>query len=178
MIVSDVKLQIISTSGIRCTRNAAMIIPDINLLLYAYDSSSPFNKKAAAWWRRSLSGTEPVGLAAVVIFGFVRIGTNPRVFQSPMTAAAATGHVRSWLVQPVIQVLEAPADHADHVLRLLETLGTAGNLVTDAQIAALALDHGAAVHTADTDFMRFRGLRWFNPISGVASRRLPRTEGA
>ena len=155
-----------------------MIIPDINLLLYAYDSSSPFHKKSAAWLQSSLSGTEPVGLVAVVIFGFVRIGTNPRVFQNPMTAAAAAGHVRSWLVQPVTQILEAPADHAGHVLRLLETLGTAGNLVTDAQIAALALDHGATVHTADTDFMRFRGLRWFNPITGVGSRRLPKSEGA
>ena len=155
-----------------------MIIPDINLLLYAYDSSSPFHKKAAAWWQASLSGTGPVGLAAVVIFGFVRIGTNPRVFQNPMTAAAAAGHVRSWLIQPVVQVLEAPPDHADHVLRLLVTLGAAGNLVADAQIAALALDHGATVHTADADFMRFRGLRWFNPITGVASRRLPKSEGA
>lgn len=155
-----------------------MIVPDINLLLYAYDSSSPFHKKAASWWRRCLSGTEPVGLAAVVIFGFVRIGTNPRVFQNPMTAAEAARHVRSWLVQPVIQVLEAPADHTDHVLRLLETLGAAGNLVTDAQIAALALDHDATVQTADTDFLRFRGLRWFNPITGVASRRLPTSESA
>jgi hypothetical protein len=69
-----------------------MIIPDINLLLYAYDSSSPFHAKAAAWWRACLSGTEAVGLAQVVVFGFVRVATNARVFEHPMTPAEAAGH--------------------------------------------------------------------------------------
>ena len=72
-----------------------MIVPDINLLLYAYDAGSPFHSKAAAWWQRSLSGTEPVGLAQVAVFGFVRIGTNPRVFGNPLTPIEAAEHVRS-----------------------------------------------------------------------------------
>ena len=153
-----------------------MIVPDINLLLYAYDSDSPFHSRAAAWWQQCLSGTEPVGLAQVVAFGFVRVGTNGRVFRNPMQPIEAAEHVRSWQAQPIVQILEPRADHVAQVLKLLETLGTAGNLVTDAQLAALALEHGGVLHTADADFLRFRGLRWFNPITGVGSRSLPRSK--
>jgi len=153
-----------------------MIVPDINLLLYAYDSTSPFHAKAATWWQTCLSGTEPVGLAPVVVFGFVRIGTHSRVFRSPLTPTEAARHVRSWQSQPVVQILEPQADHLAQVLKLLEALGTAGNFVTDAQLAALAIEHGAVLHTADSDFLRFRGLRWFNPITGVASRGLVRSK--
>jgi|SRR5579859_2222610 len=146
-----------------------MIIPDINLLLYAYDSASPFHAKARTWWQGSLAGTEPVGLPQVVAFGFLRIGTSPRAFQNPMTPSEAAIHVRSWLRQPSVQLLESGADHVERVLKLLETIGVAGNLVSDAQIAALALEHDAVLHTADTDFMRFQGLRWFNPIIETGS---------
>ena len=152
-----------------------MIIPDINLLLYAYDSASPIHKAAVAWWQESLSGTEPVGLPRVVIFGFVRIGTNPRAFQRPMTAGEAASHVRDWLAQPSVQVLDSGPRHVEQVLKLLEGMGTAGNLVTDAQIAAAALEYDAILHTTDTDFLRFPGLRWFNPITGTGSHRMRRT---
>ena len=155
-----------------------MIIPDINLLLYAHDSSSPFHAKAAGWWQACLSGTEPVGLLYVVAFGFVRIATNARAFLKPMTPAEAAGHVHSWLEQPPVQVLAPGPDHIRHVLTLLEILGTAGNLVSDAQMAALAMDHDAVLHTADTDFMRFQGLRWFNPVTGTGSTRLRRTKSS
>lgn len=149
-----------------------MIVPDINLLVYAYDSSSPFHSKAVPWWQSYLSGTEPVGLLDVVLFGFARIVTHPRVFRNPMTAAEAAGHVRSWLDQPPVQVLAPGSAHVMDTLALLESLGTAGNLVTDAHIAALIMDHEAVLHTADADFVRFPKLRWFNPITGVASARL------
>ena len=152
-----------------------MIIPDINLLLYAHDSSSPFHAKVGAWWQSCLSGTEPVGLAHVVAFGFVRIATNARAFLNPMTPAEAAGHVRSWLELPPVQVLDPGPDHIRHTLKLLETLGTAGNLVSDAQMAALAMDHDAVLHTAGTDFLRFQGLRWFNPITEIGSTNLRRT---
>ena len=155
-----------------------MIIPDINLLLYAHDSSSTFHAKAAGWWQSCLSGTEPVGLLHVVAFGFVRIATNARAFLNPMTPAEAVGHVHSWLEQPPVQVLDPGPDHIRHVLKLLETLGTAGNLVSDAQMAALAMDHDAVLHTADTDFVRFQGLRWFNPITGTGSTSLRRTKSS
>lgn len=146
-----------------------MILPDINLLLYAYDADSPFHAKAAGWWQGCLSGTEPVGLLPVVVFGFVRVGTNVRVFQHPMSPSEAAGHVRAWLEQPPVEMLDPGAGHVERVLKLLETLGTAGNLVTDAQIAAAALDQDAILHTTDTDFIRFGTLRWFNPITGLGS---------
>lgn len=155
-----------------------MIIPDINLLLYAYDAGSPFHAKAAGWWQRCLSSTETVGLLHVVLFGFVRIATNARAFASPMTSTEAAGHVRSWLEQPPVQVVNPGPDHLRQTLKLLEDLGTAGNLVSDAQMAALAMDHGAVLHTADTDFVRFQGLRWFNPITETGSANLLRTRSS
>lgn len=151
-----------------------MIVPDINLLLYAYDASSPFHAKAAAWWEACLSGVEPVGLAEVVIFGFLRLSTNPRVFERSLAPAEAAGHVRAWLAQPVVRRLDSSFDNTRRVLDLLETLGTAGNLVTDAQIASLALENDAVVYTNDAHFVRFEGLRWLNPITGVGSKSLGR----
>jgi uncharacterized protein len=153
-----------------------MIIPDINLLIYAYDSGSPFHPRSAEWWQSCLSGTEPVGLVHVVVFGFVRIATHARAFENPMTAAEAARHVRSWLEQPPVQVLDPGPDHLGDTLKLLEGLGTAGNLVSDAQIAAIAMDQNAVLHTADTDFVRFPRLRWFNPITATGSAGLRRTK--
>jgi hypothetical protein len=150
-----------------------VIVPDVNLLLYAYDASSRFHPAAAAWWRACLSGSEPVGLPPVVVFAFLRIGTSRRVFEHPMTPDEGAGHVRAWLAQPIVQVLEPRADHLERVLTLLESLGTAGNLVTDAQLAALVLESDAVLHTADTDFLRFAGLTWLNPLTGIASRKAP-----
>jgi len=151
-----------------------MIIPDINLLLYAYDAASPFHAKAVAWWQECLSGAEPVGLPQVVVFGFVRVGTNGRVFQHPLTPAEAAGHVRTWQEQPVVTLLESNPRHVERVLKLVEALGTAGNLVTDAQLAATALEYDAVLHTADADFVRFQNLRWLNPLTGISSASLRR----
>ena len=144
-----------------------MIVPDINLLLYAYDSDSPFHGKATAWWQACLSGDDPVIMPEVVAFGFLRVSTNPRAFRHPMTAGEAAAHVRYWLEQPVVRVPESAPDHIERVLGLLTGLGIAGNLVTDAQIAAVALEHDAVVHTTDADFIRFGGLRWLNPLTGA-----------
>ena len=148
-----------------------MIVPDINLLLYAYDSDSPLHSKAAAWWQACLSGDDPVIMPEVVAFGFVRVGTNPRAFSHPMTAEEAAAHVRSWLEQPVVRTPELPPGHIERVLGLLVDLGTAGNLVTDAQIAAVALENDAVVHTADADFIRFAGMRWLNPLTDAGPAR-------
>ena len=148
-----------------------MIVPDINLLLYAYDADSPFHAKAGAWWQDCLSGTEPVLLPKVVAFGFVRVGTNARAFRQPLTVEEAAFHVRSWLGQDVVSIPETSPDHIERVLSLLESLGTAGNLVTDAQIAAIAIENDAVVHTADSDFIRFKGLRWRNPLNATGTAR-------
>ncbi len=141
-----------------------MIIPDANLLLYAYDSESPFHAEAARWWAKALSGIEPVGLCPVVVFAFLRLSTNPRVYDRPMTAAEASRHIASWLARPNARLLVAGPDHVRAVCDLIAKAGTAGNLVTAAQIAALALEYSATVHTADTDFARFNGLAWENPL--------------
>jgi uncharacterized protein len=142
-----------------------MIVPDANLLLYAYDSDSPFHGRARAWLQECLSGREPVGFTHPALFAFIRIATNSKVYASPMTLAEAAEHVRAWLKRRVSQVLQASAGHAEQVIDLLEAGGgTAGNLVTDAQIAALALTYRAVVHTADRDFLRFAGVRSRFPL--------------
>ncbi len=141
-----------------------MIVPDANLLLYAYDSASPFHRAAARWWAARLSTDEPLGLCPVVVFAFLRLSTHPKVFEHPLTAAEASRHIDSWFARPNVRLLVANAQHVETVCRLLAKAGTAGNLVTDAQIAALATEYGATVHTADTDFARFKGLAWKNPL--------------
>lgn len=102
----------------------------------------------------------------------MRIGTHARVFQHPLTPAEAARHVRSWLAQPVVQLVELRNDHVAQVLELLEKIRVAGSLVTDAQLAALAMDNEAVLHTADADFLRFPGLKWLNPITGKGSAKL------
>jgi toxin-antitoxin system PIN domain toxin len=116
------------------------------------------------WWAALLSSVEPVGLCPVVVFAFLRLSTHPRIFEHPLTVTEASQRIGSWLARPTVRLLVASPAHVDSVCRLLTKAGTAGNLVTDAQIAALALEYGATVHTADTDFTRFKGLRWENPL--------------
>ena len=141
-----------------------MIVPDANLLLYAYDAASLFHSRSASWWSACLSGSETVGLCPAVIFAFVRIGTSARAFAEPLTVAQASGHVESWLKQPVAQILEMDSADIHKALELLRAAGTGGNLTTDAQLAALSLRYGAVVHTADSDFARFPEVRWHNPL--------------
>ncbi|WP_179131285.1 TA system VapC family ribonuclease toxin [Candidatus Entotheonella palauensis] len=142
-----------------------MIVPDANLLLYAYNTASPFHTRARDWWEACLSGSEPVGLTQPVIFAFVRIGTSARVFTDPLTLDEASEHVKSWIERRITYVLQPHADYVDRVLSLLAAVNSAGgNLVTDAQIAALAIAYRAVVHTADRDFLRFPGLSCHYPL--------------
>ncbi len=143
-----------------------MIIPDVNLLIYAYDSSSPHHAAAAEWWRGCMTGHEEIGLATVVVFGFVRLITNARVFQNPLTVKEAAKHVESWIARPQVQIIDPTRHHVSDVLELLTESGTSGNLTTDAQIAALVRQEKAVVHSNDTDFLRFPGIRWHNPLTG------------
>jgi len=142
-----------------------MIIPDINLLIYAYDERSGFHEPAKRWWEQRLSGTEPVGLPWVAALGFLRLITNPRVFENPMPVSMATGAVHSWLDRPQLQIVQAGPPHSGILFNLLNEMGTAANLTTDAHLAALAIEYQAILHTTDTDFARFSGLRWKNPLS-------------
>ena len=141
-----------------------MIIPDANLLLYAYDAASPFHEKARHWWEVCLSGAEPVGLCPVVLFAFVRIGTHSRAYENPMSIRTARGHVAGWLRRRVCQFIVMEEVDVTRTMELLWTAGTGGDLTTDAQITAVALRLDATVHTADTDFKRFEGVRLFNPL--------------
>ena len=141
-----------------------MIIPDANLLLYAYDEASPFHRRAKSWWSTCLSGPEPVGLVAVVLFAFIRIGTSPKVFEIPFSISEAASHVNGWLEAPSTELLAVTRADVDQALAWLNEAGSGGNLTTDAQIAAVAKRCQARVHTADTDFARFPGVRWKNPV--------------
>ena len=141
-----------------------MIVPDANLLLFAYDSENPFHTAASRWWAVLLSGVEPVGLCPVVVFAFLRLSTHGKVFDRPLTVGEASERVGSWLARPNVRLLVTGPNHVESVCRLLTKAGTAGNLVTDAQIAALALEYGATVHTADTDFGRLTSVSWKNPL--------------
>ena len=142
-----------------------MIVPDANLLLYATDSASPFHEPARRWWSACLNGSVAVGLCHPVVFSFVRISTNRRVFARPLSLAQARQIVQSWMDRRITRVLYPPVNHLDQVFELLAGAESAGgNLVTDAQIAALAIAHRAEVHTADRDFRRFPGLDCRYPL--------------
>lgn len=143
-----------------------MIIPDANLLLYAGDSSSPFHRAAAGWWSECLSGNETVGLVPVVLLAFVRIGTSAAAFSDPLTPREASAEVQRWLQRTVTMVIEADTADMEQALAFIESAGTGGGLATDALIAALGIRHRAVIHTADADFARFPGVKWFNPITG------------
>jgi hypothetical protein len=138
---------------------------DANLLLHGYDSASPHHDRARGWLEAAMNGAEPVCLAWTTILAFLRIGTNSRVFERPLSIAEAVAIVTSWLEHPAIVTLNPEETHWP-VLRGLLSEGQAhGPLVMDAHLAALAIEHGAALATTDKDFTRFPGLKFFNPLS-------------
>lgn len=141
-----------------------MIIPDVNLLLYAYDSDSRRHKKARAWWEGLMQGSSSVGLSWVAILGFIRVSTNPKVFVSPLDVNRACTYVRAWLATPRVVVIHPGDRHTDILFSLLEAVGSAANLTTDAHLAALAIEHQAELHSTDADMARFPGLKWVNPL--------------
>lgn len=140
-------------------------VPDLNLLVYAVDETAATHAAARDWWNETLSGTETVGLAWAVLLGFVRLTTSPRVVQSPLTATEALEYVDRWLEQAVTAVITPTARHTAVLRDLLAPTGTGGSLVTDAHLAALAIEHGATLCSADRDFGRFPGLAWVNPLA-------------
>lgn len=142
-----------------------MIVVDVNLLLYAVFSGFPHHVAAREWWERTVNGSADVGLTAPAIFGFLRLSTNPRVFEQPLTVDAAVAYVRDWLAQPRVRLLVAGPRHLEIALGMLEEVGTASNLTTDVQLAAYAVEQRAELHSNDTDFGRFGALRWVNPLS-------------
>jgi len=141
-----------------------VIVLDANILLYAYDAASDQHAKARAWVEEVLSGTDPVGLPWQTITAFVRIVTNPRLSGKRFTPSEVIDLVDQWVTQPNVRLL-GPGDHHWSFLRQAILEGQArGPLITDAQLAALTIEHGGMLCTTDRDFSRFPGLRWQNPI--------------
>ena len=142
-----------------------MIVPDVNLLLYAHDSASPRYQAAREWWEALMNGTETVGLPWIAILGFIRISTHAKILDNPLDVGGACRRVRSWLDRPQTVLIHPGTRHADILFGLIEAVGMAGNLTTDAHLAALAIEHQAEMHSTDADMARFPGLRWTNPLS-------------
>lgn len=141
-----------------------MIIPDINLLLYSVISGFPQHSRAHTWWEQTINSDTRVGLTQPALFGFLRIVTNARILQSPLAVSDAIDYVHDWLGQPNVELLTPGPRHLDIALGLLHDIGTAGNLTTDVQLAAYAIEHHGEMHSNDTDFARFANLKWINPL--------------
>lgn len=141
-----------------------MKLPDVNLFLYAYDSRSSRHAAARDWLEQTLSGAETVALSWIVLLAFIRLSTRSIVVEHPLDVDAAIKLVESWLEQPCVTVINPTERHATVLRELLLPLGTAGNLMSDAHLAALAIEHGALLCSCDTDFTRFHGLRWIDPL--------------
>ena len=142
-----------------------MKLLDVNLLLYAVDESSPFHQKAQAWLENSISGPETIAFTWSVLLAFIRISTNARIFSHPLSAAQALDLVDGWLTRPNVTVVHPTGRHSAVLRELLEPLGAAGNLTTDAHLSAIAIEHGTELCSLDNDFSRFPGLLWINPLN-------------
>lgn len=141
-----------------------MRLIDTNLLIYAVNEDSPAHPAAQDWLDDALSGVDTVAFAWLALIGFVRISSHPRLSNNPLTASDAMDRVDSWLAQPNARVLEPLRRHATIMRELLIATSAGGNLTNDVHLAALAIEHGAVMCSADNDFAQFPGLRWLNPL--------------
>ena len=142
-----------------------MIVPDINLLIFAYNDTSPFHDGARRWWADLVNGAETIGMPWVVSAGFIRLIASPSVLSPPWDPAAAVRQVSLWLDYEHIVALNPGERHLEYLEQNLAIAGATGSLSTDAHIAALAMENGAELHTHNArDFQRFPGLLWRNPL--------------
>ncbi len=142
-----------------------MILIDANLVLYAYHPRAPEHEASKKWLEATLSDEPTVRFAWLTLWAFLRISTNPHVFERPLSVAEAEAAVSSWLAQPTAGILEPGERYWATLRRLMGEGQTVGPLVMDAALAALAIEHGATLHTTDRDFSRFPGLKWINPLA-------------
>jgi uncharacterized protein len=142
-----------------------MKIVDLNVLLYAINRDSPHHDRVRRWWESTLSGDEPVGLTWVVLLGFLRLATNPRVFPHPLSPNDALARLDTWLAHPNTVVVSEAEQHWGILRTLLSETGASGNLTTDAHLASLAIANGATLASCDADYGRFPKLRWENPAA-------------
>ncbi len=141
-----------------------MKLVDLNVLLYAVNADAPHHDKINRWWVNAVNGDESLGLLWVVVLGFLRIATNPKIYPSSMSIDDARAKVDAWLATDTIFLVTEKPDHWSVLSELLADSGAAGNLTTDAHLAAAAITHGATLVSCDGDFARFPHLRWENPL--------------
>jgi toxin-antitoxin system PIN domain toxin len=139
---------------------------DANVLLYAVNTDAPHHRASREWLDDALSGGATVGFSWIALLAFVRLSTKEGLFPSPLTAGEAFDRVDAWLAAPAAVLVEPTARHASLMRRLLDQVGAGGNLVNDAHLAALAIEHGGTVITFDHDVGRFDGVDWSLPHSG------------
>jgi toxin-antitoxin system PIN domain toxin len=142
-----------------------VILVDANVLLYAYHPGDERHEAARAWLESALTASEPVRFAWITLWAFLRISTNPRVYEHPLLPGEAKAAISSWLERSVAGILEPGERHWAILKDLLAGDQVRGPLIMDAVLAALALEHGAALQTTDGDFARFPGLKWRNPLA-------------
>ena len=140
-----------------------MILPDVNVLVHAHNSDSVVHDSARRWRDGCLAGSEGIGLAWATMLGFVRITTNRKIVARPLGVGEVMTRLQAWLELPHVHVVQPLDSHFSRLRDLLEKLGTAGTLTTDAHLAVLAMECGYVLYSTDTDFARFAGLRWANP---------------
>ncbi len=143
-----------------------MTLVDANVLLYAYHPRAAHHERCRAWVEAEFSSGAAVRIPWATILAFLRIATNPRVFERPLTIAEAEAAVSSWLALPSVSPVDPGERYWDVLRGLLHAAQVTGPLVTDAALAALAIEHGATLCTTDRDFARFPGLRTLNPLDG------------
>lgn len=142
-----------------------MKLVDANVLLYAVNEDEPHHAEAKSWLDSSLLDGETVGFAWSILLAFLRVSTRSPAFDEPFSTERAVAQIENWLAEPPAVVVEPTRRHLSLVAGLLRSVGTAGNLVNDAHLAALALEHNATVVSYDTDFARFEGVPWVRPSS-------------
>ncbi len=143
-----------------------MILTDANILIYAYNESSPEHRAARSWLRTTLASFEPVAFSWITLMAFVRVATNKRIFTKSYSTNEAFEVVENWLSAPGSLILTPGDEHLTIVKRLAHESGVYGATLTDAHIAALAIEHGVPLATTDNDFKSFKGLKLLNPIAG------------
>ena len=141
-----------------------MIVVDLNLLLYATNQDAPQHAKARRWWEATLAGDEQVGLAWPVVLGFLRLSTRSGILPRPLTPRQALTVAGEWVAHPLVTMLHPGDGHWAILCGLVESIGAAGNLTTDAHLAALTIEYDATLHSTDADFSRFSSLRSKNPL--------------
>ena len=141
-----------------------MIVVDANLLLYVVNRDLPQHPKARVWWEEVLSRNTPVGLTWGVLLAFLRVSTHPRIFERPLHIESAAAYLDEWFAMPGVRAIGPTPRHWENLRLLIIQCGTGGNLTSDAHLAAIAIEYGATLYSADNDFKRFAGLVHINPL--------------